>query len=147
MTPFCQKNNIYLLTYGTLCGGLLSEKFVGKQEPTRSQLSTSSLQKYKNMIDMWGGWTLFQELLVVLDSIAKKHKVSIANVATKYILDRPAVAGVIIGVRLGISDHISDNSKVFSHQLDYEDDEKIRSVTSRSQDLFNVIGDCGGEYR
>ena len=147
MTPFCQKNDIKLLSYGTLLGGFLSEKYLGKVEPTRSQLDTLSLQKYKNMIDAWGGWNLFQELLVVLDTIAKKHGVSIANVATRYILDKPAVAGVIIGVRLSIAEHKSDNARVFSLQLDKEDQEKIKSITSRSENLFERIGDCGDEYR
>ena len=147
MTPFCQKNDIKLLSYGTLLGGFLSEKYLGKVEPTRSQLDTLSLQKYKNMIDAWGGWDLFQELLVVLDTIAKKHGVSIANVATRYILDKPAVAGVIIGVRLSIAEHKSDNARVFSLQLDKEDQEKIKSITSRSENLFERIGDCGDEYR
>lgn len=147
MSTFCQKNKINLLTYGTLCGGFLSEKYVGKAEPTRSNLNTYSLQKYKNMIDAWGGWSLFQELLVILNDIAKNYGVSIANVATRYILDKPAVAGVIIGVRLGISDHKSDNSKVFSLRLNKEAHEQINSVTSRSKDLFTTIGDCGDEYR
>lgn len=147
MTDFCQKNKISIITYGTLCGGFLSEKYVGKDEPSRSQLDTYSLQKYKNMIDAWGGWILFQELLVVLKEIANKHNVSIANVACRYILDKPAVAGVIIGVRLGMFEHMSDNSRVFSLRLDKEDHEKINSITSKSNDLFADIGDCGSEYR
>ena len=147
MIPFCQKNNIKILSYGTLLGGFLSEKYLGKADPTRSQLDTASLQKYKNMIDACGGWDLFQELLVVLEQIAKKHSVSIANVATRYILDKPVVAGVIIGARLGISEHKSDNARVFSLNLDREDNEKINSVVSRSQNLFEKIGDCGDEYR
>jgi len=147
MVPFCQKHDIKLLSYGTLLGGFLSENYREKPEPTRSQLYTASLQKYKNMIDAWGGWALFQELLAVLYDIAKKHDSSIANVAAKYILDKPAVAGVIIGVRLGIAEHKSDNVRVFSLNLDKEDKEKIRQVTSRSKDLFLSIGDCGDEYR
>ena len=147
MIPFCQKNKIKVLSYGTLLGGFLSEKYLGKADPTRSQLDTASLQKYKNMIDAWGGWDLFQELLAVLGQIAIKHSVSIANVATRYILDKPVVAGVIIGARLGIAEHKSDNARVFALNLDREDHEKIRSVTSRSQDLFSTIGDCGDEYR
>ncbi len=147
MTPFCQKHDIKLLAYGTLLGGFLSENYREKPEPTRSELYTSSLQKYKNMIDVWGGWALFQELLAVLYHIAKKHHVSIANIAAKYVLDKPVVAGVIIGVRLGIAEHKSDNARVFSLNLDKEDKEKIRSVTSRSNDLFSSIGDCGDEYR
>ncbi|MDC8451848.1 MAG: aldo/keto reductase [Candidatus Nitrosotalea sp.] len=147
MEQFCQKNKMHLLSYGTLCGGFLSKKYLGKEAPTGSDLDTYSLQKYKNMIDAWGGWRLFQELLSVLDKIATKHGSSIANVATRYILDKPAVAGVIIGARLGISNNISDNLKVFSLRLDKEDNEKINSVTSRSKDLFDTIGDCGDEYR
>ena len=147
MEEFCKKNKMHLLAYGTICGGFLSKKYLGKEEPTGSDLDTYSLQKYKNMIDAWGGWHLFQELLYVLDKIATKHGSSIANIATRYILDKPAVAGVIIGARLGISNNISDNLKVFSLRLDKEDNEKISSVTSRSKDLFATIGDCGDEYR
>ena len=72
MTMFCKKNNIHLLGYGALLGGFFSEKYLGADEPTRIDLNTSSLQKYKNMIDFWGGWDLFQELLVVLNLIAQK---------------------------------------------------------------------------
>lgn len=147
MAPFCQKHNIKLLTYGTLLGGFLSERYLGKPEPTRSQTDTFSLQKYKNMIDAWGGWDLFQELLAALDGVAKKHHVGFANVATKYILDKPAVAGVIIGARLGIAEHRSENAKSFSLNLDKEDNEKIKFVMSKSEDLFSSIGDCGAEYR
>jgi aryl-alcohol dehydrogenase-like predicted oxidoreductase len=147
MIPFCQKHDIKLLTYGTLLGGFLSEKYLGASEPTRADLDTLSLQKYKNMIDAWGGWSLFQKLLVVLEQIAKKHDSSIANVATRFILDKPSVAGVIIGVRLGISEHRVENNRVFGLQLDSEDNEKIKTVTSQSKNLFEVIGDCGGEYR
>lgn len=147
MAPFCQKNNMKLLAYGTIMGGFLSEKYLSKQEPARSNLDTLSLQKYKHMIDAWGGWGLFQDLLSVLDGIAKKHNVSIANVASAYVLERPAVAGVIIGARLGISEHNSDNMRAFGLRLDKEDHAAILSVTSRSHDLYAKIGDCGDEYR
>ena len=63
-----------LLAYGTLLGGLLSEKYLGRPEPRRSELDTASLQKYKHMIDAWGGWSLFQELLAALKQIADKHR-------------------------------------------------------------------------
>ena len=147
MVPFCQKHNMNLLTYGTLLGGFLSEKYIGKPEPGKSDLDTLSLQKYKNMIDTWGGWNLFQELLLVLEEIGKKHNTSIANVGTKFILDKPRVAGVIIGARLGISQHRDDNAKVFELVLDADDNSKIISVTSKARDLFEIIGDCGSEYR
>ncbi|HEX5573660.1 MAG TPA: aldo/keto reductase [Nitrososphaeraceae archaeon] len=147
MIPFCRKHNISLLTYGSICGGLLSERYVGKTEPSITDLNTLSLQKYKKMIDTWGNWNLFQKLLLVLDNIAKKHRASIANVATNYILSKATVAGVIIGVRLGIIDHIDDNSNVFSFNLDDSDLESINQVCENANNLYEIIGDCGEEYR
>ncbi len=147
MVPFFTKHGIQILTYGTLLGGFFSEKYLNMDEPNRGDLTTASLQKYKNMIDVWGGWQLFQELLQVLNGIARKHNCSIANIATRFILDKPQVAGVIIGARLGITNHREDNSRVFELKLDQEDISLISTITSKSNDLFDVIGDCGSEYR
>jgi aryl-alcohol dehydrogenase-like predicted oxidoreductase len=147
MVPFCQEHNIFLLPYGTLCGGLLSEKYCGQPEPRGTTLSTASLRKYKQMIDVWGDWKLFQDLLEVLKHIADKHAVSIGNVAVRYILDRPMVAGVIIGVRLGVTDHRDDNARVFGFTLDSDDHAHIQTVLDKSRDLMRLIGDCGAEYR
>jgi aryl-alcohol dehydrogenase-like predicted oxidoreductase len=147
MIPFCQEHGIQLLTYGTFCGGLLSEQYLGQPEPRSNALNTASLRKYKQMIDAWGGWSLFQELLNVLKQIADTHQVSIANVGVRYILDRPTVAGVIVGVRLGVADHRVDNARVFSFALSQEDRDHIESVLKKSRDLYQLIGDCGDEYR
>ncbi|MGB8134761.1 MAG: aldo/keto reductase, partial [Nitrososphaeraceae archaeon] len=121
MIPFCLENNISLLCYGSICGGLMSERYLGRMQPSTAELNTLSLQKYKKMIDAWGGWSLFQELLSTLKRIAQKHNVTIANVAARYILDKSAVAGVIIGVRLGIVDHRTSNTQVFNFILDKSD--------------------------
>ncbi|MFW9949027.1 MAG: aldo/keto reductase, partial [Candidatus Thorarchaeota archaeon] len=86
MTSLCKKYNIKILAYGTLCGGLLSEKYLNQPEPLGDQLYTASLYKYKNMIDRWGNWKLFQELLQTLKKIASKYKVTIPNVAIRYVL-------------------------------------------------------------
>ena len=147
MIQFCQEHNIQLLTYGTICGGLLSEKYLGQPEPRGGALNTASLRKYKQMVDAWGGWSLFQELLLALKQIANKHQVSISNVALRYILERPEVAGVIIGVRLGVTDHRTENAKVFDFTLDMEDHDLLEAVFGRSRDLYRLIGDCGDEYR
>ena len=147
MAAFCREHSITLLAYGTLLGGLLAEKYLGRPEPRRPELNTASLQKYKNMIDAWGGWALFQELLAVLQPIADKHGVGIANIGTRYILDRPAVAGAIIGARLGVAQHIADNARVFGFAFDGDDLSMIEAVLAKSRDLMQVIGDCGDEYR
>jgi aryl-alcohol dehydrogenase-like predicted oxidoreductase len=147
MASFCSGHAMTLLAYGTLLGGLLSEKYLGRSEPQRSELTTASLQKYKRMIDGWGGWTLFQQLLAALQQIADKHGVSIANVGVRYVLDRPATAGVIVGARLGVAQHLADNARAFGFELDTEDVATIEPVLAKSRDLMRLIGDCGDEYR
>ncbi|MGB3494572.1 MAG: aldo/keto reductase [Elainellaceae cyanobacterium] len=143
----CQECEVHLLAYGTLCGGLISEKYLGQSEPNTWDLNTASLRKYKNMVDAWGGWPLFQDLLKNLKAIATKHEVSIANVAVRYVLEQPAVAGAIVGARLGVSQHIDQNSKVFGFELDADDYDQLEVVLGRSHDLFEQLGDCGEEYR
>ena len=147
MAQYCQNQGIHLLAYGTLAGGLLSDRYLGQLEPGRAALTTASLSKYKQMVDAWGGWDLLQELLFGLKGIADRHQVSIADVAMRYIMDRPSVAGVIVGVRLGVADHLEDNAQVFGFELAPEDLDEIESVLSRSRDLYQAIGDCGDEYR
>ena len=147
LIPFCEKQNIQILAYGTLLGGFLSEKYLNSSEPNPGSLDTASLRKYYKMIQRWGGWALFQELLEALHQISIKHQCSISNVATSYILEKPSVAGVIIGARLGIAEHREDNKQVFSLGLDSEDKSLIKSVTSKAENLFDQIGDCGSEYR
>jgi len=147
MAPYCAAQGIGLLAYGALCGGLLSERYLHQPEPGRAALGTASLRKYKQMVETWGGWAQFQELLRVLNGIAEGHGVSIATVAVRATLDSPGVAGVIVGARLGVAEHIAETLRVFTLRLDPEDHEKIAGVLARSRDLYSLIGDCGAEYR
>jgi aryl-alcohol dehydrogenase-like predicted oxidoreductase/enamine deaminase RidA (YjgF/YER057c/UK114 family) len=144
MTEVCEKYGVKLLAFGTVAGGFLSEKWLGQPEPKLSESLTWSQMKYKRFIDTTGGWEGFQTLLKTLSQIAKKHKVGIANIASSYILHQPAVAGVIIGARLGKSEHIQDNEALFSFELDENDQKQIKEVIG---DFNPVPGDCGDEYR
>lgn len=50
------------------------------------------------ILKAWGDWTLFQTLLNVLRQIGDRHDgVSIANVATRWVLDHSFVGAVLIG--------------------------------------------------
>jgi aryl-alcohol dehydrogenase-like predicted oxidoreductase len=60
--------------------------------------------KYKRFIDASGGWAVnFKISLKTLQKVRaiKAIHCSIANVASRYMLEQPAVGGVIIGARLG----------------------------------------------
>ncbi len=151
LVPASLDRNVKLLCYGTLLGGFLSSTWLGKSEPDYDSLSNVSLRKYLPWIKYWGGgensWQLFQELLLNLDKIGKKYDTSISNVALRWVLDQQAVAGVIVGTRLGYKQHIKDNSKVFQFQLDKNDLNDIASIQGKGRNLYDVLGDTGGEYR
>jgi enamine deaminase RidA (YjgF/YER057c/UK114 family) len=108
------------------------------------ELATWSQMKYKRFIDVAGGWMAFQDLLHKVDQIAQRLGVSIANVACRFILEEPAVGGIIIGARLGQKDHIKNNLRIFQLSLDELDLSKIKDALARLQP---IPGDCGDEYR
>ena len=144
MRAVCEEYDVKLLAFGTLAGGFLSERWLGKPEPAVDEGYTWSQMKYKRFIDAAGSWEDFQALLCCLDEIARKHSVSMANVASRFMLDEPHVAGVILGARLGQSEHIGENKQLMGITLDDAD----RAAMAAVQSAFRPIpGDCGDEYR
>jgi len=107
MKSVCEQYGVKLLAFGTLAGGFLSDRWLDTPEPKVDESFTWSQMKYKRFIDEAGSWSDFQNLLKTLKPIAEKHGISIANVATKFILSQSHVAGVIVGARLGRSEHIT----------------------------------------
>ncbi|MGF7186103.1 aryl-alcohol dehydrogenase-like predicted oxidoreductase [Desulfitispora alkaliphila] len=120
LQSYCQSEGIHQLCYGTLSGGLTSEKYLRK---TSLELETRSQVKYLQVIEETLGLEGFQKLLTLLNKIAKKHGVQIPHIATKYILSQPGIAASIIGVRN--SRHVQSNSRIFAFHLEQEDVQEI----------------------
>ncbi|TVY45493.1 Flagellar radial spoke protein [Lachnellula subtilissima] len=146
MASVCTQHGISILAYGTLLGGYLSERWLGQPEPPDPKALNWSLRKYLRFIHAVGGWAAFQVVLQVLSAIANKHGVSIAAVATRYVLDLPAVAAVIVGSRLSADSdkYTASNLVAFSIRLSEEDKALI---TKAQESLTDIPGDCGDEYR
>ncbi|WP_291779535.1 aldo/keto reductase [Cecembia sp.] len=144
MAKVCKEFGVKVLAFGTLTGGFLSNKWLEKEEPNTKNGATWSQMKYKRFIDAAGGWEKFQQLLRILDKVARKHRVSIANVATKYIMDQDYVGGIIIGARLGQSTHLNESLRLFDFELDAED---LKVIHNAQKILSPIPGDCGDEYR
>lgn len=142
MSAFCMRSGIRLLAYGTLAGGLLTEKWLGRSRP--NDVSDWSQMKYLRFVEAIGGWDVLQAILATAAKVADKHGVSIGNVATRWVLEQKAVAGVIIGARLGEREHRADNLRVFDFALDADDHRLLDEALARSKPL---AGDCGDEYR
>lgn len=133
---FCATNDIKLLPYGVLAGGFLSEKYL--DAPINSvKIDTSSKGKYARVIFERGGWKWFQSLLTALDTVAKKHGSNIPNVASRWVLDKPGVAGVILGARN--ANHLDDHVALFNLKLDDDDRGLIQEVLDKGK---KPKGDC-----
>ncbi|KAJ7683442.1 NADP-dependent oxidoreductase domain-containing protein [Mycena rosella] len=133
MTDVCARHGVKLLTYGTLasCGGFLADRWLGQPEPDLYAGNlTPSQRKYLDMIvKAWGTWALFQALLRCLRKIGDRHSgLSIANVATRWVLDQPCT-------RLGLSSHLSDNAQVYGRRLTSADEREIEDVLREERKL------------
>ncbi len=126
LSALCARSPVRLLCYGTLAGGLLTEAWLDAPEP--DVLTNRSHIKYKLVIDDFGGWRKFQELLHLLKSIGSKHGVGLSAVATRWVLDQPHVAAAIVGARY--ASHLPGHLQVFDFALDTADRAAIEKLMS-----------------
>jgi aryl-alcohol dehydrogenase-like predicted oxidoreductase len=147
LVDFALRNRVSLLCYGTVAGGFLSDRWLGRPEPV-PPYENRSLTKYKLIIDDFGGWALFQELLRTLRRIADRHGTDIASVASRAMLDRPAVAAVIVGARSHA--HIAANAKLAGIPLSDADRAEIGAVLAKRKgpegDTFGLERDRHGRH-
>jgi aryl-alcohol dehydrogenase-like predicted oxidoreductase len=129
LVDLCRAHEVALLCYGTVAGGFLSDRWLGVPEPS-APLANRSLVKYKLIVDDFGGWALFQELLRALRRAADRHGTDIATVASRLVLDRPGVAAVIVGATSRA--HVGANTSVGEVRLTDGDRAEIAAVTDRS---------------
>lgn len=144
LASLCVTRGVHLLAYGTVAGGWLTERWLGCAEPDWERTGTWSQMKYARFIRAAGGWDRYQHVLSTAARIASRHQASIATVASRYILDQPGVAAVIIGARLGESEHIADTTGLFSLSLTDQDRTELQEAIAT---LHPIPGDCGDEYR
>jgi aryl-alcohol dehydrogenase-like predicted oxidoreductase len=147
LVALAARHRIGLLCYGALAGGFIGERWLGALEPA-GPLENRSLTKYKLIIDEFGGWDLFQVLLSALKRIAEKHQTGIGAVAVRHMLDRPQVAGVIVGARS--ARHLSHMLAADRLRLDAADQAAISAVLRERKgpagDTFELERDRGGRH-
>lgn len=147
MLDFCRRHGIHILTYGHLLGGFLSEIWLGQPEPTEPY-NNRSLRKYKLIIEDFGGWGLFQELLGALIDVGRRYGVGPGEVALRWTLDRPLVAGCIVGATS--TRYLARNTRVFDFSLDADDLARLEAVCARRTgppgDVYGLENDRQGKH-
>ncbi len=132
MVELAARNDFALFCYGTVAGGFLSDRWLGKSEPEHP-LENRSLTKYKLIIDDLGGWDLFQALLSTLRKVADRHATDIATIASAAMLRRPGVTAVIVGARN--RDHLASNLAISNVDLSDADLAEIEAALAGARDL------------
>jgi len=130
MTSLAQKHTIPYLCYGTIAGGFLSDRYLNTPDPIQP-FENRSLTKYRLIIEEFGGYQLFQNALQTLKGIATQYEVGLTEVACKYILQKPMVAGIIVGARN--RNHLENLLKLDGFTLDTNDLNKIETVIAQSE--------------
>jgi aryl-alcohol dehydrogenase-like predicted oxidoreductase len=136
MRAAAAERGVALLCYGTVAGGFLGDRWLGRPEPPEP-LENRSLTKYKLIIDDIGGWDLLQALLAALRRVADRHRSDIATVASAAMLARPGIAAVIVGARN--RDHLAANLAIADLALGADDLAAIEAVLAEARPLDSDV--------
>lgn len=147
LAPWAARNRMQILCYGTLAGGFLTDAWLDRPDPG-FEFDNRSLVKYRLIIDEFGPWSQFQELLGALRNIGDRHGVPLAAVATRWVLDQPHVAAAIVGARY--ARHLPKTLQIFDVVLDDTDRAALDAVLARaagpSGPVFGLERDRGGRH-
>lgn len=143
LAALCASRGVGILCYGTLCGSFLTDRWLGQPAPERP-----FREKYSRIIDTAGGWDLLQHLLETLSVIARSRSVSIASVATRYVLEQPAVAAAIVGAHS--AQQIAEAREAMSFSLSSAELTRIEAVLAHARpmegDVFDLERDLSGPH-
>ena len=131
MVDAATENGVALFCYGTVAGGFLGDRWLGRPEP--QDFENRSLIKYKLIIDDLGGWDFFQALLKALRAVADRHGVDVATIASAAMLPKKAVAATIVGARNRT--HLASNLAISSVSLTPQDHAEIDAVLAQANEL------------
>jgi len=143
LAALCASRGVGMLCYGTLCGSFLTDRWLGQAAPQRP-----FREKHTRIIDTAGGWDLLQQLLTSLHAIAQSRGVSIASVATRYVLDQPGVAAAIVGAHN--AQQISAARETMSFSLTPAERATIEGVLAHARpmegDVYDLERDLTGVH-
>ena len=109
MAPFCQAHGVHLLAYGTLAGGWLSERWLGRDGARLGTDRNVVADEVRALHPR--DWGLGGAAAGAARGSDRWPRVTASRSPTLQAgtsLEQPGVAAVIIGARLGERDHIDD---------------------------------------
>jgi aryl-alcohol dehydrogenase-like predicted oxidoreductase len=119
LAPLCVDQGLGILTWSPLAGGLLSGKYRrGQPRPTGARLSENAAianeQKVYDVVDE-------------LEKIAAPHRGTISQAALNYLLGKPGVSSVVVGIRT--PDQMADNLKTTEWEMTPDEISRLDKLT------------------
>ena len=90
--------DVDLLCYGSVAGGLLSDRYLGRGD-LDAEHENRSLTKYRLIVEEAGGWSALQALLSEARAVADELGSDVATVASAWCLRQSGVRACIVGIR------------------------------------------------
>lgn len=140
-------DRVPILAFGALAGGFLTGTWVGADEPAE-ELPNRSLVKYRLIIDEFGGWSAYQDLLADLADIAEAHGTDVPALALRWVLDRSGVAAALVG--FSSTERMRSNRSALGLELTAEDHTRIglhlEAARGPEGDVFGLERDRAGPH-
>ena len=125
LIPFCREQDIGILTYGPMGGGILSGKYKQKPKFEEGDARSFFYNYYQEP-----QWTKVQALLKELEKIAARHGKPIAHVAINWVRQQPGITSALVGARS--PQQAEANADAGSWQLSAEELSGINKTVSQT---------------
>lgn len=117
--PYCRENNIGVLGYGTLAGGILTGKFKKIPDLDREDRRSEFYDFFKEP-----DWSNIQNLLDILRDIAAKRDVPVPQVAINWAAQQPGITSALVGAKT--ADQAKSNAGAGEWNLSDDELKRIR---------------------
>jgi len=125
LIPFCLKQDIGILAYGPMGGGILSGKYKEKPKFEKGDARTFFYNYYEEP-----HWSKVQALLKDLEQIAARHGKPVSQVALNWARQQPGITSALAGARS--PQQAEANAAAGSWQLSSEDLANINNTLSQT---------------
>jgi aryl-alcohol dehydrogenase-like predicted oxidoreductase len=136
--PMLQDQQLGLMVWSPLAGGLLSGKFspdgTGPEGARRASFDFPIVDKPRAF-----------KVVEVMRPIAQRHEVSVARVALAWLLSRPQVSTVIVGAKT--PEQLADNLGASSLELSTEDLQALEDASKLPPEYPGWMLAMQGQYR
>jgi aryl-alcohol dehydrogenase-like predicted oxidoreductase len=114
--PLCLDQGVGIMVWSPLSGGYLSGKFrKGMPFPKGTRVGDNEISNFIPPVDDKKAF----EIIDVMEGIAAKNECSAAQVAINYLLTKPAVSALVLGIRK--KEQLRDNIKALNWKLSEDD--------------------------